>query len=184
MNPDIKVIDGKLVYGLEDCVMCDENGKVFGRMTCPKCKGTHRTKGGFGKGECRNCLDGKINDFDPAHKIFCSVCNGSHKVQANSCSYVPDEVVEAIPMRVFRSDRAQTLAEYLFGVGLFSCTDYGRHAQMSDEDLVADVRRSATCVQGTKIAKDDGTLCDYIGIFCNHSGYTVQGVWEVDNVRA
>jgi hypothetical protein len=177
MSADIRVVDGRLVYGLEDCRCTD--GKVFGKMACPACKGTGRTKGGLGKGACRKCLFGTVVDLDPAHRVTCEQCNGARKIQSNSCSYVPIELYYSLPFRVYRSARPQSWNEAWLGHGtVFSVTDYGRHKSLSDEQLIAEARGKDHSIQACKIANSDGKLCGYVGIYCNDEGYSLIAVYE------
>lgn len=175
MNADIRIENGKLIYGLEEC-FCDTNGTIPGSKPCSKCNGTGRTKGGLGKGDCRQC-HGFKTQIDHEHRVPCTWgCNGTHYKQANSCSYLPDSIFPSLAFKVYRSDRPQTIAESLLGVGVFSCTDYGRHAQQTDTALIDSVKAHGS-VQATKISKEDGTICDHVGIFCNRNGYTVEAVY-------
>ena len=177
MSADIQVVEGKLVYGLEDCICTD--GKIFGRKTCPACNGTNRTKGGLGKGQCTKCNFGIVVDFEPAHRVACDRCNGTRKVQSTSCSYVPIEIYRSLPFQVIRSDKSQTWNEAWLGMGcIFSVTDYGRHKNISDELLIAEARHKESSIQACKIANSNNKLCSYVAIRCNDNGYSVVAVHE------
>jgi hypothetical protein len=176
MNADIRVENGRLVFGLEDCVSCMGTKTIVGRKACTLCRGTGRTKGGQGKGDCRKC-NGFKTEIDRDTHLPCPSCNATGKVQSNSCSYVPDKLYQGMEFRVFRSDRPQSINEALCGMGyVYSLTDYGRHESETDATIIAEVRAHGG-VQATKIALDDGTLAAYIGIFCNRNGYSVKAVW-------
>ena len=175
MNADIRIENNKLVYGLEEC-FCAPDGTMAGSKPCRACKGTRRTKGGLGKGECRHCLNG--TEVDHEARVPCRYgCNGSHFVQANRCSYMPDAIFASLNFVVYRSERPQTLREKLLGMGVYSCTDYGDHKRMTDDELIAKVKQT-TSVQATKIVDEHDNVAHHIGIFCNNYGYTVGPVFE------
>jgi hypothetical protein len=175
MNADIRIENGKLVYGLEEC-FCRPDGTMSGSKPCRKCKGTRRTKGGKGKGQCTACLSG--TEVDHEQRVPCLYgCNGTHFKQSTSCSYLPDSIFPSLNFVVYRSERPQTLREKLLGMGVYSCTDYGDHKRMTDDELIAKVK-THTSVQATKISDKDGNVAHHIGIFCNNHGYTVGPVFE------
>jgi len=74
--------------------------------------------------------------------------------------------------------------ESLLGFGcVYSITDYGEHKKFTDNELIDKVRDSESFIQACKIAKDDGTLCDHVGIFCNNNGYSVRPVYNEDSTK-
>jgi hypothetical protein len=170
MNANITVEGNKLVFGTEECCMCREDGTTAGYKPCPVCFGTNRTKGGKGKGECRKCFNGRV--VAPEIRVTCGTCNGTHTLQSTSTSFLPDGIYSGLEFKVFRSERPQTWNEAYLGIGtVYGCTDYGRHQNMSDDELIADVRKHGS-VQACKISRD-GELCKYIGIYTNRNGYSV-----------
>ena len=77
-----------------------------------------------------------------------------------------------------RSERPQTINERLLGSGMvYSCTDYGDHKQMTDDELIAKVKQT-TSVQATKISDKDDNVAEHIGIFTNQYGYSVIPVFN------
>lgn len=46
-------------------------------------------------------------------------------------------------------------------------------AVLTDEELVAKVRNDPTVVQGEQVCRDDGTLCDHVGVFRDGAEYVV-----------
>ena len=92
---------------------------------------------------------------------------------------VDQTVLDKIPLKVFRGQHNQTLAEALLGVGLGSTTDYGRSANMTDEELLESVRAGLKYTQGIKIAdKDTRKVVDFIAIITNNLGYSLVGVFK------
>ena len=158
------------------------------RVPCPRCHGTGRTKGGKGKGRCTYgsgtgapCFFGEV--VDHYEVVTCPECEGNPKGKSVEqwTDTIPDRWWQNFEFRVFRSDRPQTTLERLIGAGVYSCTDYGAWKRMSDEELISKVRDDAhSRVQLCKIvrAKDDLTIADYIGIYCNDQGYTPAASWK------
>ena len=176
MNADIRIENNKLVYGLEEC-FCAPDGTEPGRKPCHKCNGTARTKGGKGKGACRHCLNG--TEVDTTQRVPCAWgCKGTHYIPATRCSYMPDAIFQSLTFKVYRSERPQTINERLLGSGMvYSCTDYGDHKQMTDDELIAKVKQT-TSVQATKISDKDDNVAEHIGIFTNQYGYSVIPVFN------
>jgi hypothetical protein len=166
----------------KDCHCGD--GTQNGRGPCPKCKGTGRR----GNGNCRNCYgSGTIVSTD-APRDTCYACKGNWQSveEENWCDRIPSDIVQSLPHYVIRSNHRQTFVEAYIGVGLWSCTDYGRAWDStapgaSDDEgdaLIASVIDDETYVQATKVCRktDDPkvlTLCDAIVIQVHPSGYNV-----------
>ena len=171
----MKIDNGFLVMELKDCSSCYGRGIEFGRSNCERCLGTNKTKKGAGKGKCRDCYDGTKVDTNKV--LPCRKCNGNAKNFQMETPYdtIPtSEYVDKIPFVVHRSDRRQTVAESLLGVGIVSVSDYGAWKSLSDKELIQRANdRSYT--QGIKLIrnKNDLRVCDRIGIFCNDNGYSV-----------
>ena len=89
---------------------------------------------------------------------------------------MPDEMFKALSFKVYRSGRVQTTVESLLGVGVYSCTDYGRHKHQTDEELIAKVREHSY-VQACKVVDKNLKVCDHVGIFTNDNGYSVIPVY-------
>ena len=177
MNADVKVVDGRFVYGLEDCTCM--NGKLYGHKPCPKCHGTDRTKGGKGKGRCKACFGGKVVDNQTL--VDCERCHGTGKDQATRYSYIPKELlanmVRDIPIHIHRSNRRPTFTESYLGLGLIGgVTDYGRYKSLTDGELVDKIRAEivehrSQCLNYEQ--KDTGKLLTAAHILCHDQGYSV-----------
>lgn len=174
------VKDGFLIMGKKDC-FCG-NGTVHRRVDCDVCKGTGKGIRG-GRDGCKNCHGGGrvLTDKDP---LVCKTCQGDYKDHRSEdvYDYAPVDILLSIPVRVVHKQRTQSWAEQYIGLGLYSCTDYGRYKDMSDEELIAHVRsgNSFRRTQALNIAdKDkDNKLCDYVAIVTADNGYSVIGVWD------
>lgn len=173
----MRIDNGLLTLGTKDCFCGD--GTVAKRLPCPACKGTGNGPRG-GKGGCRKCY-GSGTHYDQSVRETCRVCNGAFKdaEPENLCDRLSDEDFRAIPVRVYRSDRTQSWNEAHLGHGcVYSVTDYGAHKQMTDDELVADVR-SQSYVQATKVVdRDTMRVCDHIGVFTSDNGFSVRAVFE------
>jgi hypothetical protein len=93
---------------------------------------------------------------------------------------VPGEIVSLLPIEVVRSGREHTFFEHNIGVGLFSCTDYGKSWDLSDEKLASSVQEEILRrpPQLCKIvrAKNDLTLRDKIVVLTSRNGYSVLAI--------
>lgn len=182
----MELIDGKLVLGMRTCFSCDGSLRVADWVTCKACAGTGKKDPRKPKGlNCPACksgascgLKGKIVEINV--KDCRCVETATPGMQAeNICDIVPREWIDALPIAVYRSERPQGISENLFGSGLYSCVDYGGWQKKTDEELIADVRRSAGYVQAIKIVREsDMRICSSIGVFCNRGGYSVMPVYE------
>jgi hypothetical protein len=88
--------------------------------------------------------------------------------------YIPKEEFKKIPIKVIRQERKLSWFEQTFGVGLYSCVDYGRSREKTDEELAESVRGHTH--QLCKVYRD--RLCDYVGVFVGDNGYSVVGLWK------
>lgn len=152
-------------------------GRVAGRQACSECKGTGNGKRG-GKGGCRKCHGfGTQPDF--VNHVECGSCEGTGIVPETIYDGLPTEIWAGLDFRVFRTDRQQTWNEQWLGIGYcWTSTDYGRAWAGTDEALLEYVRNERCRVQACKVAREDGTLCDFVAIAIMPHGYTVHGVFS------
>ena len=164
---------GRQLVGQHIPCFCAD-GTQAGRVKCTTCNGTGRGKRG-GAGGCKDC-HGFRTRFDQSVRETCTMCDGTGlRKHATICDNADDNVIDTIPFVVVHRDRALSLTEQYLGMGLFSCTDYGAHKSLTDEQLIDKVRSQCTHVQATKIADDDGTIVAAIAIITADHGYTVIG---------
>lgn len=173
----MRIDDGTIVLETRPCYGCDGSGTIASRTKCVACYGSGNGPRG-GRGGCRKCHGSGIG-HDHDNRATCISCDGIGQRPEDLCDRVNDEDMQAFTLSVYRSDRAQSWNEAHMGHGcVYSCTDYGEHARMTDDELIARVRRSLKGVQATKIANRAMQVCDHIGIFCNDNGYSVRAVFE------
>lgn len=161
----------ELILGEEKCWSCNATGMQPGRKRCPSCGGTRRGPRG-GRDGCRACsYDGTVSD--PANPRPCGACKGTAMRPEQDTSCVPQEWLDAMPIRVVRAPgRAMSWGEQYLGAGLYSVVDYGRHKALSDDALAADVRRNLRHVQACKLLKD-GRVAGGVAVVTAASGYSV-----------
>ena len=172
-----------------------------GKRTCQACGGTGDGPRG-GKGKCRGekiagskyaydtCYRGQITDH--AIRVPCYSCEGKPEgaYAETPYDYPPKGLLDglidsgAVGLRVHRVNRDNTPAERLFGVGLWSSTDYGDAWKMSDEDVrekvLGKIREDRFQAIKFTIKAERGaervTVCDEIVVILNRGGYSVVGV--------
>lgn len=78
---------------------------------------------------------------------------------------------------VYRSQRAQTLNERLYGFGCcWTTTDYGMYQKLTDAELIEKVRTNVSRPQACHVVDETDRLPNHIGIICNREGYVVKAV--------
>jgi len=173
---------------------------VFALIDCAKCKGT----GKRGNGKCRACTSysfdprpaGKVWDYSNVASLKpCPACKGDWQraTLESFCDKAPAEVIDALPIRVYRQDRSNSWNEEHLGLGcLWSCTDYGRTAAGNDAEAIEEVRAGLAkhTTQATKIVKRFGRdatvaqVADALAIVITRNGYSVRAVFEGDTTVA
>lgn len=165
----MKIIDGKLF--LEE-VSCPKEEKR--QLLCPRWGQKQRGT------PCPHC--GAKNQHD--HKtvgeytVKCTQCGGTGKKKEEITDPFPTGLFGQLTFKVFRAERELTWNEQHLGAGcVFSCVDYGEAWKGSDKELIVKVK-AHTWIQACKVAKDDGKLCSYVGIFVAPHGYSVRAIFE------
>ena len=166
------------------CTYRETPGLMPKSIPCPTCKGTGNGIRG-GRGGCRKC-HGLRWTYSDTETVTCSRCNGTAVIPETSCDTMPAEMYLALPFKVYRHNRELTYGENLLGWGcVYSCTDYGRAYGATDEAVLAEVRgKDHTWVQLCKVANKDLELCDHVGVFIAHNGYSVRPVYRADGLDA
>lgn len=180
----MRIENGQLILEKKNCTHC-RLGSVPSRISCPKCNGTGNGPRG-GKRGCRNC-HGFGDSWDHDNRVVCDYCNGDYyesqlETPFDHIHFAKDDV----EIKVVRDLEARelTLEESYFGVGLFSCTDYGRHKTKSDDELIEDAfhfeEKGTAWTQGIKLIKDKHNLaiCNYLAIVTADQGYSVIPIFE------
>jgi hypothetical protein len=150
-------------------------GKIAGKKACSECEGTGKGKRGKDRG-CKKCY-GFTTEPDFVNLIVCPTCQGEDRIAEIDTDPLADEDFRSLPFRVVREDRGSTwLEEYLPLGSCWSSIDYGRSWQLSDEELIAQVKAAASNVQACKVSRD-GRLCDEVLIILHRQGYRVDAVF-------
>lgn len=180
----MEIKNGKLILGYLNCSSCSA-GTVPSKIDCPKCNGTGNGPRGGKKG-CRSC-HGFGSAFDHDNRLTCEVCNGNYidfrdETPFNFIRLKKNDI--EIKVIRDRESRIMSWAEQFIGVGLFSCTDYGRHKNMTDDELIESAfkfeEQGYHTTQGIKLvrAKNNLSICNYLAIVTGDQGYSVIPVFE------
>jgi hypothetical protein len=183
----MRIEGDRLIYELTECFTCDGTGLVYGRVRCQRCGGSGNGPRG-GRGGCRACSGfGSVPDRS-RRTLRCRRCDGSGRVPEDRYSYIRshlmDEILNRVPIVVARRDRAGTWNEAFLGIGcVYSVTDYGRSAELSDAELIAQVReRIARGTQACKVVDDEDRLPAAIVIAAHRNGYSVRAQHGTESV--
>lgn len=172
----------------KNCNSCDKGTVPKEKWRkCEKCKGT----GKRGNGRCRNCTSfgnnpGLVRFYDHDDRETCDQCAGNY-VDLREESLFDSVDATVLPIRVVRNDnRARSWNEEHLGFGsIYTVTDYNRHKNQTDEELIASESKghSLNHVQAIKLvrSKDNPVLCDEIVIETGDGGYRVMPNWEGSN---
>ena len=160
--------NGKVVFEIKSCIMCTQSpGKYHVRMMCPNDGIAQRGV------PCVTCkaTTKRHNYYSTGEVVACGTCNGATELLETRTDYISKEQWQSLDFKVFRSNRRQLVIESIFGAGCYSCTDYGRHKDQSDDELIANVKASMP-PQACKVI-DDANKVLPIAILCNDNGYSV-----------
>lgn len=173
----MRVEDGKLIYDLRPCLICKGTGRVRHSHLCPRYGMNQNGKPCLHCGATTKRSHHCIPDRQDA---TCGECGGSLQVPEDRYDYLPQDILNAIPIIVVRSDRGITWNESYLGLGcLYSVVDYGEHKRLTDEELVAQVRDKPYGTQTTAVVDDQDRLPPFIAICCHDSGYSVRSAWQL-----
>lgn len=176
----MKVENGRMVYEPRACYSCEGKGSRDYYVLCPRRGQANNKEPGR---VCSAC--GAKNKHD--HRTVgtehrqCESCQGEGWPMETAYDTVPKEILQELPVKIYRSNRHQTWIEANLGGGLVSITDYGDHKKLTDEQLIAKVRedfRGTQAISGIVSRADHGRMCVHIGVLTSDNGYTVIGVFE------
>jgi hypothetical protein len=168
-----------IVFDPARCHSCHD-GVSPRQIKCRTCRGTGNGVRG-GRGGCRTC-HGSGHGYDAKDLVTCRYCDGTgYRGSEDTCSAMPHGFLDALGVtyEVVRQDRAELMAERLFGLGFYSCGDYGDAWKANDDDaLIAKVRESLNTgyTQLTKLLadhRDVSTLSRRVVILVHRQGYSV-----------
>jgi hypothetical protein len=173
----IRIEDGKVIFGMVQCQICDGIGIIKSRKDCLTCLGTGLGMGPRGgKKACKDC-SGTRTVADPENPVTCSSCKGSGKTRANDGSWLSQETWRRMDFFVYRTKRNLALSQ--FQLNRQCCYTHRSSPPQTESDT-----QLAKAVSGQKgfkqvrwICKPDGRLADHIGIFLCPDGYAVLPVF-------
>jgi hypothetical protein len=173
----MRIKNGKAIYEEVQCWHCNGTGKIKQGISCPLYWQPVAHHPGH---KCPHCgaKNKDSHGLIGEEIIECYICNGKGVRVEDRHDYMPNGFFQSLDFKVYRSNRPQTMNEYLLGFDcVFSCTDYGQYKSMTDEELIVHVKESTTH-QYCSVVDKDNTICDHIGIFCNDNGYSVRAVFK------
>lgn len=175
MTATMHIENGKMIFGTRECSQCYGAGKIAKQIPCRTCKGSGRGKRGGARG-CKACY-GFGHEYDHVNRVVCPTCNGLNSMASEPATRfdtMPDSIWQGLEFRVVRSNRRQTWSEAYLGYGcVVSVTDYGRHKDMTDDQLIEAVRNGSSSHQACKVTREDGTVASFVAILTNDNGYSV-----------
>jgi RecJ-like exonuclease len=174
----MRIENNRLILERTTCHSCHGTRRVNDWVKCESCNGTGK---GSNRRSCKECGGNLNNSLIRGKKLAigikeCTACDLDGTVPESQYDAMPDSFWQALTFKVYRSERHQTFAESLLGVGVYSTTDYGRHQSQTDEQLIEEIRKH-TYIQAVKVTNKELNFCDHIGIFCNRNGYSVIPVY-------
>lgn len=179
----MKVQDGKLVYETKPC-WCAEGERPGQVQEYRRCKYyDQKVKGRFPADHCPDCdatrQHSHLYSISTGQWKACDRCNGTLRLPEGRTDYMPQEIVAAIPLKVFRLNRGMTFNESLLGMGcLWSCQDYGRAWSSQDSVTLKHVQEELQnhSAQACAVVDEEDRLPQAIGIFVNIGGYSVRSL--------
>lgn len=136
---------------------CKNAGQIF-RKGCPICGKTRKAHHAY---------------FPKPNRDTCETCKGEGSYVETRYDNDKSEFWHTLPIKVYRVNRRMSQYEELLGVGFGTVIDYGRHKSKTDEELIADVRKSFKTPQYCKYVTEAGRVADAIGIVCSDNGYSI-----------
>ena len=169
----MRIENGRVIYETEPCVWCHGDKTVKDIGPCPR-----DGKNQHGQ-PCPYC--GRTRKphviYDSGRVLPCRHCNARGFTPETRYSWVSEELWQSLVFCVYRSQRAQTLNERLYGFGCcWTTTDYGTYQKLTDAELIEKVRTNVSRPQACHVVDETDRLPNHIGIICNREGYVVKAV--------
>lgn len=108
-----------------------------------------------------------LHDYNPSFE---------EKVRKGSTGHLTDEEEEMVKEElnwvvIDARDRDMSWGESYLGTGLGTTTDYGRHHDMTEEELIEKNKDSLGFTQYTNFQTPDGEVADTVAIISKRNGY-------------
>lgn len=169
----MRIENGKLVMEKFPCIHCHDGVAT----TYRRCRYYDKAvKGKFPHDTCPDCGSKSRHGHKmviPTGTKTCEICGGTGMREETRFDSIPHEVWQSLNFKVYRSNRRETLYEELIGLGCYSCTDYGRHNSMTDDELIKKVKDNNSYIQALKISDENFVVAHEISIRCSDNGYSV-----------
>lgn len=172
--------NGTLTLDTRPCHCGD--GTDAKRVRCSVCNGTGRGARGGANG-CKACR-GLRWEYSKTERVTCGRCNGTTFVPENWTDDIPQAAVDdlAANIEIVRTDRHNDWVENHLGLGaLWTCQDYGRAWNGTDEAVRAAVVAQMGRVQACKVMDYDQHRNEYsapmaagIVVQVRRDGYSVK----------
>ena len=169
----MKLVDGKIVYEMRQCYICDGKGQHKNMKPCTRNNLPQRGK------PCPHCgTTTKQHQFVDNGMIACGVCNATGQLLEDRFSYIPANILLTLPIRLVKVNREPNFNERNLGYGsMISVVDYLDHTTMSDEqnkEYVLDIITRHK-FQACDVVDVHDKLCTEIVMVCTEGGYTLKG---------
>lgn len=120
--------------------------------------------------------------------VTCNTCEGTTVRPETLCDYVPQELIDSVPLRILRSGREPSWNESYLGLHcVYSCIDYGDASKQSDEDLLARLKTKHTHFQASHFVRlEDRKQVEFVeafGVYVNRQGYSVRPIFASTGVK-
>lgn len=172
----MKIKDGKVQFEEVKCWDCKGVGKRNYYMFCPR---ESKRTDAKAKMDCCHCgvKKGEKHKMIP-YSDDCKTCHGTGRLQEDRYSYDHEDKIKELPFRVIRHDVPQTLNETHLGLGcVYCCTDYGRHKELTDKQLIEQVRNNISHTQYCNFVDEENNLADAIAIVTSRGGFSVTAMY-------
>lgn len=168
----MKIENNKIIFEVVQCWNCKGSGKDKHYKRCP-----NDNKKTYGK-KCEHC--GATNKH--SHKsigydiIDCNLCKGSGKRLENRFDFVPKDIIDSLDItEVVKVNRNSTFNESYLGLGqIYGCSDYGRSHDLTNDELIAEIKKDMTCTQALSITDKDDNLLKF-KVIQRNDGYSLIG---------
>lgn len=170
--------NNQLILERKNCDRCSpNNGQVCSMLTCRTCNGTGKGKRGK-VGGCRACF-GSTQEVRWDIPIPCPHCNGNYQnvTPETFTDSLPEGMFASLEFRVIRSMAQMSMREQVFGVGVYSCVDYGTAFKQTDEEIIAEVKLHRG-VQACSVVNSKGEFCSFVAIVVKPQGFSVVAAFE------